>query len=287
MKRLLVNMKTKAFFPIVCLTLLACNPKQNSNDINPSDTVIVDITKPDSSAIIPDTIDIIKNEQLDDNYINNFSFKHIEIFEPRAYEESDYTKHMLRVMEPLFGLFQKGNKYELKRCKIIKNNIYNEECSEAPVMEPTLDVKGNCLYLFKGVNFVAKAVLDTVPSGYKVWVGQTKNFKFKGVDYQLKSEGRVLSKSGKGEEYFENIRDYKLYLISDNKAQCIVEMKYFADTMTEIRWIGDLDGDNKPDFIISSPDHYESNRIMLFLSSMAEGQNMVKLVSIMVDTYAC
>lgn len=40
----------------------------------------------------------------------------------------------------------------------------------------------------------------------------------------------------------------------------------YVDTITEIEFIGDLDGDNQPDFIISSPSFYEESRYIIFLS---------------------
>ena len=279
-------MKQKLVLAFIVISLVSCNNKQSKENIGSTDTIntLLDTltTTENGSAL-----DSIAEIELDDTYTQNFSYKGINIFEPREYEVSDFSKHILHTMEPLIGLFHTGNKYELRTCKIVKNNIFENECTGSAMMEPTLNVKGNCLFLFKGLETYNKQVLDTVPGNIKVWLNQPKNFKFKNIEYTLRSEGKLISKSGSGKNYFENISNYKLYLTQGNKSQCILEMRYFADTMTEIIFVGDLDGDNKPDFIISSPDHYEATRILLYLSSYAQGDNLVKLVSITFDSLAC
>lgn len=277
-------MKKNFVFVFIIISLVSCNNKQSQVNDNSVDTITI---AADTTTLIEKDTDDIANIELDEEYIQNFSYKGINIFEPRVYESTDFTKQLLHIMQPLAGLFHKGNKYELKECKIVKNNVYEDECSGSTMLEPTLDIKGNCLYLIKGLKSFDKNVLDTVPANIKVWLNKTHSFTFNNTGYQFRSEGKLISKNGSGDEYYENIRDYKLYLSTGDKTQCIVQMKYFADTMTEILFIGDLDKDGKPDLIISSPDHYESNRLLLFLSSYAGSNEIVKLVSITADSFAC
>lgn len=278
-------MKQNLVLAFIIISLVSCNNKQSKENTDFTDTITLQDTL--TNIVEESALDSIAEIELDDAYTQNFSYKGINIFEPREYEVSDFSKHILHVMDPLVGLFHRGNKYEMKDCKIIKNNVFENECTGNPMMEPTLNIKGNCLYLFKGLHAYNKHVIDTIPGGIRVWLNQVKRFNFNNTEYSFRSEGRLISKSGSGNDYFENISNYKLYITKGDKSQCIVEMKYFADTMTEIIFIGDLDGDKKPDLIISSPDHYEASRILLFLSSYTQGDDLLKLVSITFDSLAC
>jgi hypothetical protein len=152
-----------------------------------------------------------------------------------------------------------------------------------------LDTGENPLFLFRGLeHYNASTVIDTIPANLKIWTGQEKDFTFNNASYQLRAEGIVLEKGNEDTEmYYENIKNYKLYLTCGDKTQCIVEMEKFDGTMTELQWIGDLDGDGKPDFIVSSPEWYESYRILLLLSSYAGADDLVKLVSVTVDSFDC
>lgn len=270
--------------PIV-LFFISCNNKQAPR----TDDQLTDSISTTDSVTIAEEAPTYKFEEieLDEAYLENFSYKGIQLFEPRPYEENDFSKELFNIMEPFIGLFKNGKKYELKPCKITKTNLFESDCDGTLMIEPTLDVKGNCLYLIKGTHLKAKNVVDTIPAGVKVWLKKIYPFKFNKIEYTLKSEGDLVFRSDSRDGYYENIRNYKLYLTDGTKNQCIVEMKYFVETMTEILFIGDLDGDNKPDFIINSPDHYEAVRLMLFLSSYAEGDDLVKQVSITADSFSC
>lgn len=267
------------------LFFISCNNKQAQK----TEAQITDsIATVDSLELLEKPSELEFEEiVLDEAYLENFSYKGIQLFEPRPYEENDFSKDLFNIMEPLIGVFKNGKKYEIKSCKVAKTNLFESDCDGTIMIEPTLNVKGNCLYLIKGVDFKTKNVVDTVPAGVKVWLKKSYTFEFNKIQYTLNSEGDLVSRSDSRDGYYENIRNYKLYLTDGANNQCIVDMKYFVETMTEILFIGDLDGDNKPDFIINSPDHYEAVRLMLFLSSYAEKDEIVKQVSITADSFSC
>ena len=274
----------KYLFLFVLILLFSCNLKQNNADTY-SVWQISDSLISNSSE---DEINIEEYQAFYDKYFNNYSFQGIKIFQLMSYNESDYSKQLLHIMDTISGLFYIDGEYKLKKCWIEKVNLYENECYGGNMLEPTLNAKDNCLYLFRGMNkFSDKSILDTVSANFSLLVNEKKDFVFGDVSYQLRAEGKILNSDDKDIFLWDRIKGYKLYLTCGNKTQCITEMKKFSDTTTEITWIGDLDGDNKPDFVINSPEWYEDYRILLFLSSFSEEGELVKLVSITVDSFAC
>lgn len=222
-------------------------------------------------------------------YFRNYAYEDIKVFEPMAYNLSDYSKQLFNIMDTIVGLFCKNDRYYMKYCRITKTNVYEGDCKDVALIEPTLDVSGKCLFLFRGLKTInQKELQNLVIPNNRIWVGKHKDFCIGGISYRLSSEGDVVKVENKGtDRYYEDILNYRLYLSHEKKVQCLVKMKNFEDTMTEICFAGDLDGDNKPDFVIKSPSSKDKYRLLLFLSSYAGADELVKLVSITVDSFDC
>lgn len=271
-----------------CLTffvflLMSCGSKNKQIEVN---------NDSEQDSIIS-SVDIETNEdeygEDYEAYFRNYNYEGIKAFEPRAYNLSDYSQQLFNIMDTISGLFVDNNMFYVKECRITKNNVFENDCNGAALIEPSLDTQTHCLYLFRGLKKYSKEKqVNLVNAGERIWVDKQENFDMNGVSYTLKAEGDVLNARGKGtSEYYEEIVNYKLYLSDGSRSQCILRMKSFDDTMTEICFVGDLDGDKKPDFIIKSPSSYEDYRLLLFLSSYSEGNELVKLVSILVDSFDC
>lgn len=75
----------------------------------------------------------------------------------------------------------------------------------------------------------------------------------------------------------------ELYLVNGKKRQLLNKPEY--DYPVGIKFVGDLDGDSKDDYII----HYGDKRgiIMLYLSSKAKSRNLIEKVAIFFASYCC
>ena len=238
-----------------------------------------------ADANITDSIPAVDNSGLGEDdedysewyktYLNNYSYEGIKAFEPMAYNESDYSKQLFNIMDTIVGLFKDSDRYYMKKCWIVKTNVYEGKCGDNPVIEPTLNTNEKCLFLFRGLKqYAISYSIDTISIGQKLKLSANdiKDFTFNNVSYRLRAEVT---------------KDYKLYLESDGKSQCLVDIRKHSNTTTEICFIGDLDIDGKPDFIIKSTDSKGNYRLLLFLSLRTEGDDFVKLVSVLADTFAC
>jgi hypothetical protein len=118
-----------------------------------------------------------------------------------------------------------------------------------------------------------------LPIGEGVKVGEKHSFRFGKKTYTFRAEGTIHNK--KPDDYWYNVDNYKFYL-SDGKNEQLVltDLSEFDNTSPEILWLGDLDRDGKPDFVVRTRTWYEDEQIELYLSSIAEKGELVKLAGI-------
>jgi hypothetical protein len=101
----------------------------------------------------------------------------------------------------------------------------------------------------------------------------------------------LLCADGKGKavgENWDSISDYNLCLFdvlpAGNKTTELVRKEYFEDAIISLIWCGDIDKDQKPDFLINTTHHYNVGAMTLYLSSEAEDGKLVKEVAKFVTT---
>jgi len=97
--------------------------------------------------------------------------------------------------------------------------------------------------------------------------------------FHLNAYGTVIPDKGK----YSLIQNYVLELIhysrNHTKRQIIAYARNFSDEFIDILWLGDIDGDDKLDFLIDSSRHYNGTYLQLFLSSFAKEDRIVELVA--------
>lgn len=106
-------------------------------------------------------------------------------------------------------------------------------------------------------------------------------FTFEGIEYKLVAKG--IKKRYKNSEKWYAQRNYQLYLEAEIKGKkmetLISSYPYLDDSMIEILFIGDIDSDGKIDLIIDNSYKYNSFTPTVYLSSMAENEQLLKVIA--------
>ena len=126
----------------------------------------------------------------------------------------------------------------------------------------------------------------------KIWPKEKISFKFNDIEYFLRAEGKVLSSekvhTDEGLETFQVVENYKLYISTEDiPERLLLKEESFNDTFVELLFVGDIDQDGKLDFIFGANRNYEEERVILFLSSKADQENVVKKVSEIAVQFDC
>lgn len=162
-----------------------------------------------------------------------------------------------------------------------------DECLNEDVA--TIDTSRQGFLLMRGVGQDVKILqsVDVPDEKRTLNRGESFAFNFNGVSYILHAEG-FLDVNSREDDWPRTI-NYRLYLTqADSKVnQLLVAQPVFHDSLTNIRYIGDLDGDAKPDFVIDISPDYEIEILVLFLSSGSKEGDLVRPVARLYRDFDC
>lgn len=177
--------------------------------------------------------------------------------------------------------------FEITPVNLFTSEFY-WECGDMNMYSINSD-KENAVILFEGLKVNTGIVKSHFHEITCVIPGEDYTFSFNNKDYTLRAEGILDSHhytieneyrlSEEGRKETGNVyQEYKLYVEYENISQLILTRDNFSDRYVKIEFIGDLDGDELPDFIFETATWYEDFEKMLFLSSFAEKDELVKYV---------
>ncbi len=235
-------------------------------------------------------LEIIEQE---DNWINEEGYPHkMRLLETGLGFHGDEVK--AKSGEKWLGLFQDGDKFVLKSTKLKIKRVHDgitddEETGNKTGKEVKVNEDSEPIFLLKNSGLKSREV-QTIFRGNRyeempedsdlsydefltsMYKGFFKEFKFSGKNYSLK----VIEALNK-----DNEKIFALVLEGLGKRQVLhsVDAIHNEGTLGTLYWIGDLDGDEKPDFYMTPSVHYNVKNRVLFLSSKANKNNLLGKVA--------
>lgn len=215
--------------------------------------------------------------------------KSFEILLPKEYRDWGKENEVNALTNDWLDLYQKDGKYYLGNADYTIARGFSECSGDSTKI---INSKTNTLLLI-GNSQLAKGEIKAVKIGKnKIWPKEKIKFHFGNEEYTLRAEGKVLSSetvsTDEGEELYQNVKDYKLYLSANNSPETLfLEEASFNDTFVELLFIGDINKDGKPDFIFGANRDYEEERVILYLSSRAKKGKLIKKAAEVAIQFDC
>ena|ERR1700744_1976297 len=170
-----------------------------------------------------------------------------------------------------YGIFKKHGNYYLKETKVkynrVRDEIADQDNHKAWGWQITTSVKDTSIILISRVNYLVNGPINAVKnlkSGIRP--GEHLNFIYNKSDYSLFA---TLNKKG----------SYQLYLASNVKGHYFKQLLLESggeSSLTQLLFIGDIDGDGIPDFVIDTSDYDGGTAPSLFLSKPAGNSAILK-----------
>lgn len=183
--------------------------------------------------------------------------------------------------ENWIALIKSKNGYSLQKTNIKLEKVHDEiidNPNEKTGIKILSDIKtNNFVQLIAGVNLTEqKNVAFVELTQNEIYPEDDFKFTFKEKTFRMFATGKtIIDKSG-----VRSVSKYRLYLENETGIiQLLAAATSFDEKMLSINFIGDIDGDNLPDFILDTSNHYNRTSATLYLSSNAEKGKMVKVVA--------
>lgn len=260
------------FFSLFLLSILvSCN---NSKEIKKEEIVKI----PDTSSVV----EIVPNEEIE--FKNDF-----DILLPRSYRNWEGKNEANSLTKNWIDLYEKNGKYYLGKADFKLESGYDECIGDSTKI---IESKNKTMLFMDSKDLKLGEIKSLKINKNKIWPKEKMSFTFNSVEYFLRAEGKVLSSekvhTDEGSEIFQVVENYKLYISTkDIPEKLLLKEESFNDTFVELLFAGDIDNDGKLDFIFGVNRNYEEERVILFLSSKAEKENVVKKVSEIAIQFDC
>lgn len=209
-----------------------------------------------------------------------------EILITSNYRDWEHKNKVDLLNENWLDLYQKDGNYQIAKANYTIERSYSDCSGDSTKI---IHSKRKTLLLLDNKDLKVGAVKSITPTKKKIWPKETLQLNFEGNSYSFRAEGKVNASytvsTDDGDELFQEVEDYKLYLSINGGAEVLfLQQASFDQTFMEFRFIGDLDRDGKLDFILSANSNYEEERVLLFLSSDSkEGKGLRQVAEIAVQ----
>lgn len=256
-----MNYKLALFITLLTGTIVCTNSCQATTPPSTTTSTTSDTIRIESEPFLP----------------VDFHNENINIFIDGMYRGSEPSEFASMLTENWYDLYQDQptNDFVLEKAQIKIAKEFDECLGDSTTFVTSRDA----IAMIKGITPKDKTVNSFRTEVSALAPGEKLAFTFNNIEYTLKADGIYTDENNiyiidgyPAENFHNEVINYKLYLYTKDKRQLLISFpRSNEDTNIQILFIGDLDGDGKPDFIFNTSRDYEEKRVTLFLSSPAKG----------------
>jgi hypothetical protein len=232
--------------------LISC--QSNSIDESASPTL-------NSIDILLDTPAI---EIVNEKYPNQFDNIY-ELFATGFFHEDEVPENFQQ--KEWFALNLSANEAKLEFVQLLVERVHDPLLDEHENIKTgwsiQIDNMDEPVFLFENHKMLPLGVIKHIPvEKAAFYPGIQWNFEFNSNNYSLKATGHRDMAT-------DEITNYRLTLtrLEDGISTLLIAHPYFSDEITTILFVGDLNDDGAPDFIINGSYHYNVFEPILFMST--------------------
>jgi len=235
----------------------------------------------------------VKDSVNDAKIVSEGEFKNnFDILLPRSYRSYEGGNDAASLTEKWIELYLENGEYRLGKANFKIEKDF-DDCSGDSLM---IIAPKNKVLVFMDYPELKVGKIESLKIKKSIiWPGEKLSLKFNNLQYDLRGEGKIISKSKtftedeNEEDYYMVVEQYKLYLTIGNTSGklLIAADACDGDANVQLLFAGDIDGDGKLDFVFGADRNYEEERVILFLSSKAENGEAVKKVSEIAVQFDC
>jgi hypothetical protein len=179
------------------------------------------------------------------------------------------------------GLYKQGNEYRLMPSILSIKTKYDpivDSVGESTGAKVSVPGMGEPLFLVSGGGFERSQLIEAVEIGKtEITSGFDEGFTFGKADYRLHVVTNPGDQTAKKDSFVKN--NSQLVFSNGEIEQTLYQVTNCSFCRWQVKWIGDLDSDGKPDLYLMLTDHYNVSNQKLFLSSRAEIDGLLKEVA--------
>jgi hypothetical protein len=188
-----------------------------------------------------------------------------------------------------YALFQNTNGYYVDTARVVIKRASDPLADEEPgkltgwqVETANIDTS---LLLFAGVNGLNKRQIKEVTLRKKaIQAGESVTYTYNGITYTLFATGTKVQQEPGVPVTVSNYRLFiKATINGTERTQMLVAARELDDQIAGIIFAGDIDGDDIPDLIIDTSNHYNVTAPTLYLSKPAGSNEVLKMMGLHVS----
>lgn len=259
---------------VIALSLFACKSKTNKPPVVIKKKKITAISKKDS-------IDKQNEPQITDFPADTIYPARI-LTSGSVFHEDEVDPHSSKYK--WMGIFKTDSGYYIGSTKIKlsrENDAVLDEADQKTGWSVSPSVKDTAIVLISGLDYLQSRPIISIPFKKQyILPGEHEEFICNDIKYTLYATGTNKAELFKRESY--NVSNYKLFIKATINGrgynQMIVSIATFDDAICTLTFIGDIDGDGRPDIIMDTTNDYNMERTTLYLSEPAEPGQLLKVV---------